>query len=309
VIVPEPVHVPSVVVKTLPTKVAPVISGTFAVGNTISTTNGTWLNTPTSYAYQWLRDGVAIGGATTSTYTLVTADSNTIVSCRVTATNAGGSEVAISNEEYVLDADLQAALTFATAQGYALPSVAQRQLFSRLIGELKTNNWYTLNDRLYLIANNGSKEFGRVNIMNPTLGTMLTESATAPTWLSNVGYTSNGTTSFLGTQYTPSVNGVNYTLNSAGRYSYMTRRASATTQSVIDGNATANENCMRIASSGTTNNINSGTNVPAAIPTACNKYHAITRKTSTTCSRMTDVVQAVNVNSTACYSSCRSCNS
>ena len=70
--------------------VAPVASGALTVGSTLSCTTGTWTNSPTSYAYQWLRNGGGISGATSSTYVTVTADGGTSVSCRVTATNAIG---------------------------------------------------------------------------------------------------------------------------------------------------------------------------------------------------------------------------
>lgn len=36
--------------------VAPVVSGTALTGQTLSVTNGTWVNTPTSYSYQWQRN-------------------------------------------------------------------------------------------------------------------------------------------------------------------------------------------------------------------------------------------------------------
>lgn len=76
---------------------APVASGTGTVGLTLSVTNGVWTNGPTSYAYQWLRAGANIAGATSATYVLQAADSTTSVSCRVTATNASGSTPATSN--------------------------------------------------------------------------------------------------------------------------------------------------------------------------------------------------------------------
>ena len=74
----------------------PVISGTPAPGQTLSASNGTWANTPTSYAYQWKRDGVAISGATGSTYAVQSADSGTTLTVTVTASNAGGSASATS---------------------------------------------------------------------------------------------------------------------------------------------------------------------------------------------------------------------
>lgn len=77
--------------------VAPVISGTTTVGQTLSTTNGTWANSPTSYTYQWKRDGSNISSATASTYVVVGADSGASITCAVTATNAAGSASATSN--------------------------------------------------------------------------------------------------------------------------------------------------------------------------------------------------------------------
>lgn len=78
--------------------VAPVVTGTTIVGNTLSTTNGTWVNSPTSYTYQWQRNGTTnIGGATSSTYVLTTSDIGFTINCRVTATNSVGSSSASSN--------------------------------------------------------------------------------------------------------------------------------------------------------------------------------------------------------------------
>jgi len=77
--------------------VAPVASGTTVVGQTLSVTDGTWTNTPSGYTYQWYRGGSPIGGATSSTYVLVTADIGSLISCIVVATNASGSNVASSN--------------------------------------------------------------------------------------------------------------------------------------------------------------------------------------------------------------------
>lgn len=78
--------------------VAPVVSGTATVGQTTSSTTGTWSGEGTiTYAYQWLKDGVAISGATSSTYTLTAGEEGGLVSCRVTATDDNGSTSATSN--------------------------------------------------------------------------------------------------------------------------------------------------------------------------------------------------------------------
>ncbi len=68
----------------------PVISGTPTAGTTLSCSTGTWTNTPTSFTYQWSRDGTPIAGATNSTYTVRTLDEGLTLTCTVTAYNAAG---------------------------------------------------------------------------------------------------------------------------------------------------------------------------------------------------------------------------
>lgn len=72
--------------------VAPAISGTATVGHVLTVSNGTWTGSPTSFAYQWFRDGVAIVGATASTYALVSGDSGHLISASVIATDALGGQ-------------------------------------------------------------------------------------------------------------------------------------------------------------------------------------------------------------------------
>lgn len=78
--------------------VLPAISGDAEVGATLTTTTGTWDNSPESYAYQWKSDGVAIDGETTSSYVVQAIDVGTNISVTVTATNAAGSTPATSTE-------------------------------------------------------------------------------------------------------------------------------------------------------------------------------------------------------------------
>jgi Carboxypeptidase regulatory-like domain len=77
--------------------VAPVVSGTPAVGQTLSCSNGSWTGTPApTFTRTWLRDGVAITGATASTYVVQAADQGNGLTCKVTATNKSGSVAALS---------------------------------------------------------------------------------------------------------------------------------------------------------------------------------------------------------------------
>ncbi len=77
--------------------VAPEVTGNTGLGDTLVTTTGTWSGSGITYTYQWQRDTVDIGGATSATYTIGAADDNASVRCGVTATNGGGAVAANSN--------------------------------------------------------------------------------------------------------------------------------------------------------------------------------------------------------------------
>jgi RHS repeat-associated protein len=79
-----------------PTNGAPAIDGSAVVGQTLSVSNGGWQNDAVAHAYQWFRDGVAISGATSQTYTPTSADTGREVSARVTASNLAGNANATS---------------------------------------------------------------------------------------------------------------------------------------------------------------------------------------------------------------------
>ncbi len=84
-----------------PTNTAlPTISGIAEQGQTLTASNGSWSNSPTSYAYQWQDcSGSActkVSGAVGSSYELQSADVGDTIDVVVTATNAGGSASAPS---------------------------------------------------------------------------------------------------------------------------------------------------------------------------------------------------------------------
>ena len=78
----------------------PQLTGTPTQYQTLTTTNGSWTNSPTSYSYQWqdctTSGCTAISGATGSSYTLTSSDVGDKLDVVVTATNAGGSASATS---------------------------------------------------------------------------------------------------------------------------------------------------------------------------------------------------------------------
>lgn len=67
----------------------PVIQGGPYPGMVLFCSNGIWGGLPTiTYEFQWTRNGVDIGGATSALYTLVASDVANTIGCRVTATNS-----------------------------------------------------------------------------------------------------------------------------------------------------------------------------------------------------------------------------
>ncbi|MDR0482047.1 MAG: hypothetical protein LBH13_02645 [Cellulomonadaceae bacterium] len=66
-----------------------VISGTKKVGKKLTAKPTGFSPKPAKYAYQWLRNGKAIKGATKKTYKAKSADANTLLSVKVTAATPG----------------------------------------------------------------------------------------------------------------------------------------------------------------------------------------------------------------------------
>jgi len=99
----------------------PTISGTPTVGQTLSASDGTWSNAPTSFAYQWLRCNAGgnncsdAANGTQKTYTLVGADQGKTMRIRVTATNSDGSNAAQSAQTAAVAAATSSAVPKVTA--------------------------------------------------------------------------------------------------------------------------------------------------------------------------------------------------
>jgi hypothetical protein len=97
--------------------VAPAVTGTTSVGQTLSSTTGTWTGLPApTFTYQWYRSpSTAISGETSSTYVLAVADVGNTIFCRVTATNSVSAVSADSNTTATITANVPLAPTIGTA--------------------------------------------------------------------------------------------------------------------------------------------------------------------------------------------------
>lgn len=74
---------------------APVITGSGVIGMQLTCSQGAWTNNPTSYSYQWKRDGsnLAVGAH----YLVTAADVGHVLSCAVSAANKYGSVAATAS--------------------------------------------------------------------------------------------------------------------------------------------------------------------------------------------------------------------
>lgn len=76
---------------------APTITGTVAVGRTVTAGHDAWGPAPVTLTYQWYRGGTAISGATARTYKLTAADAGKAVSVRVKGAKAGYTSITRSS--------------------------------------------------------------------------------------------------------------------------------------------------------------------------------------------------------------------
>ncbi|RTE91924.1 hypothetical protein [Bradyrhizobium sp. LVM 105] len=114
------------------------------------------------------------------------------------------------------------------------PTNARKALIDNLVGGLKSAGIWSALDLFYVTAAAASQN-GRVNWKNP--GTFDLIEVSSPTFAADQGYTGNGSSSYLRTQYTPSTNGVNFTLNSASAWAWS--RTNLASAGADLGNATA----------------------------------------------------------------------
>jgi hypothetical protein len=88
-----PEYVPPPVCTAIPT-----LAGTsLRPGSVLTSTPGTWTNSPT-LAHQWLNDGADIPGATNDSYTVAESDIGGHIAVRVTGSTTGGTSSAESAE-------------------------------------------------------------------------------------------------------------------------------------------------------------------------------------------------------------------
>lgn len=98
------------------------------IGCTYSATTGSWNSNdayvPTSYTYQWTRSNVDISGATSSTYTTVAADAESVIGVKVRATNQRGNTTTSSTTGTQMLTHVTSLTGSNTTQSVSAPTVS-----------------------------------------------------------------------------------------------------------------------------------------------------------------------------------------
>jgi hypothetical protein len=111
------------------------------------------------------------------------------------------------------DTDYQAVLNYATTQGYTLPSAGQQTLQNQLVVDLKDGGIWSKLDLFYVFATDGNSDFASINWKDPN-NYEITE-VNSPTFTTNVGFTGNGTSAYLNTNWSILNDSVNFEQNNA----------------------------------------------------------------------------------------------
>jgi len=163
--------------------------------------------------------------------------------------------------QFAFDADYQAVLDYGTTQGYTLPSASQQLLQNQLVVDLKDGGIWSKLDTFAVFATDGNSDFALIDWIRLTQYTAVN----SPTFTTDEGFTGNGTSSYISTNFNASTSGVNYTLNDASRYVYLRGNANLNVIDSSSENTTSNQNsvqdCMRLISTNRNCRINSGLNI------------------------------------------------
>jgi hypothetical protein len=130
------------------------------------------------------------------------------------------------------DESYQAVLNYATTLGYTLPSSGQRVKQNKLVVDLKAAGIWNKLDTFGNLATDGSSNFALIDWKRLALYTAVN----SPTFTTNGGFQGNGTSSYIDTNFNPSIGTNNYTLNDASRIFWTDNRGTNTSFEGNSGN-------------------------------------------------------------------------
>jgi hypothetical protein len=184
------------------------------------------------------------------------------------------------------DADYQAVLNYATTQGYTPPSAPQQIIQNQLVIDLKAGGIWSKLDTFANFATDGSSDFALIDWKRLSLYTAVN----SPTFTINEGFTGDGTSSYIDTNFNAFNDGAQYTQDDASRFIYM---FNASGTAALDGKAAAGINNMaRTSTSFQRINTTSGLTGGSFSFDAVRGMKSIHRTSSTTVELFNDTTQA-----------------
>ena len=187
-----------------------------------------------------------------------------------------------------MDADYKAILDYATAQGYTLPSASQQLLQEQLLIDLKDAGIWSKLDTFAVFATDGDEDFALIDWKRVTDYTAVN----SPTFTTNEGFSGNGSSSYIDTNYNPFTSGVNFTLNNASFGGV--KNITVSNGGYLIGCSIAFENVLRGAPS-THNRINQSTNnFSTTVDFSTFNFVGLHRDSSTTAAMSYDNTIATN---------------
>jgi hypothetical protein len=190
-------------------------------------------------------------------------------------------------------AQYQAVLTEATAQGYTLPSAGQQVKQNTLMTSLISTGVFAKLDTLFVLANDGGASFACINWKNPS-GTKATL-VSSPTFTSNAGFNSNGSSSYIDTNFNAATQGVNFTNNSASEFAY---QLGGNFGSVFGTSGGAGDAVVLNTTVGQRLNM-SGTNLTVSADMSGNGFKLINRTSATNAELFNETTQISRITTTA----------
>ena len=191
------------------------------------------------------------------------------------------------------DADYQAVLNYAISIGATLPSSGQQTKQNQLLLDLKSAGIWSRLDTFAMFATDGNSSFALIDWKRLVTYTAVN----SPTFSTNGGFTGNGTSSHINTNFNPFSGSFNYVRDNASRSFWVDNRG--TTGQIFEGLVNANNNGT-FNDNTTAHQINSGTNMLlTAVNMASDGFKSINRTSGTAISIFNDTTQSTGIATSA----------
>lgn len=144
---------------TLTNTALPRMSGTPRWGKRMTVTTGSWTPKPSKVTYQWLRNGVPVGGANAATYTVKLADFGQRLSVKVAAHRAGYTKGAVyTARSRVIDHRVPVTKRFTYSLGFRGPISTSTRVFKEKVAAAfeDPRGWRSAGYEFTRVASGGS---------------------------------------------------------------------------------------------------------------------------------------------------------